>query len=785
MTTDTLEQAALEALALALDQPSNDRAAWVEETYADQTELKARILQLLDADRDAASVLQTGGASDQLGEEAKPERVGAYKITDMIGQGGMGAVYQGIRDIGDFDHTAAIKVIRPSLFSDALTERFERERQTLAQLNHPGIARLFDGGTLPDGSPYIIMELVHGVSLAAWIEENPSDQEMILDLFEQICSAVSYAHQNLIIHRDLTPTNVLVTADKTIKLIDFGIAMPQADERLEPATLSTQSLSFTPGFSAPERSQGAPANTLSDVYSLGKLLEVMLRKVKTNKDLASIIARASAQEPADRYASALALLDDIRNYRTGYPVAARNGGSTYRFGKYFGRRRLLVSFATLGALGLSTAFGVTLIQYQRAEAALERADARFEQARALSRSLVFEAYDEFAEVSGTLEPRRNLAGLLTTYVGELAEDENAPNDVLFDIGQMNSRLADIYGGLGMANLGDTDKSLDLLLEAEAALSQLIDNDPANSEALAELVFVRRGLSMQNLIYRLNPDEALRYNELVLSGAERGVALADENERTLLRHFWSGRTDRLQILLETRDLQTALSDVRNWRGELDDEMFERLGGGEEMATYLAVQEAEILIELDRPAEAIAPLQYAKAYRETQLEVSPEDYYQQTQLLVIFMELARAKDLSGAHAEALPFSTQATELARTIMAQDPNDAGGPEGLNSALQNHATFLSKLDRADEAVSIGQEALQLAQGLTDQFPGDPYYQRILMRSLITLADVSQANSNLCKQVGEARNILEGLNTSDASAQTDLTSSVTAIENLSAKHQCG
>ncbi len=734
MTTDTLEQAALAALEAALDQPSPERLAWVEQTYSDRPDLKARILQLLKADQDAPQVLQTGGAREQLGEEARPERVGAYKIIDIIGQGGMGAVYKGERDRGDFDHIAAIKVIRPSLFSDALTERFERERQTLAGLNHPGITRLFDGGTLPDGSPYIIMELVDGIPLATWIETNQADLSTILDLFEQICSAVSYAHQNLIIHRDLTPTNVLVTADQSIKLIDFGIAMPQSDEAFQAQSGDdpTASLSFTPGFSAPERSQGAPANTLSDVYSLGKLLDVMLQDIKPDKDLRSIVSHASATRTEDRYASVLALLDDVRNYRTGYPVAARKGGTGYRFGKYFRRRRLLVSFATVGVLGLSAAFGVTLFQYQRAEAALERANERFEQARALSRALVFEAYDDFAEVSGTLEPRRNLAGLLTTYVGQLAEDEYAPNDVLFDIGQMNSRLADIYGGLGMANLGETDKSLELLSEAEAALSQLVANDPSNTEALAELVFVQRGLSMQNLIYRLSPEQALEYNEAVLAGALRGVALADENERTLLRHYWSGRTDRLQILLETRDLETALTDVQLWRSELDEEMFERLGGGEEMATYLAVQEAEILVELERPSEAIGPLQYAQTYRETQLAAQPEDYYQQTQLLVVYMELARARDMSGDLDQALSRSNDAIELARAIMLQDPNDAGGPEGLNSALQNHVTFLNRLERTEAAMAASEEALALARSLTEQFPDDPYYQRILMRSLIT-----------------------------------------------------
>lgn len=786
MTSKDLEQEIMRVLSLAMDQPSDQQIAWVEEHYAAQPEIKSRVLKLLQRDGSSPSLLRTGGASADVQEPEMPERAGNYLITELMGQGGMGAVYKGRRDTGDFEHVAAIKVVRPGLFSEALTARFERERQTLAGLNHSGIARLFDGGTLADGSPYIIMELVDGISLARWIDSNPSDLSKSLGLFEQICDAVSHAHQNLIIHRDLTPSNVLVTKEDTIKLIDFGIAKPQSIEEAEDGAGSDSlaSLSFTPGFAAPERGQGAPANTLSDVYSLGKLLQALLKNSTPDPDLKAIIDRASAMQPQDRYGSALALRDDVRNYRTGYPVNARSGSASYRFGKYLRRRKLLVGFAAASVLALTGALGVTLFQYQRAETALEQANVRFDQARDLSRSLVFETYDEFAQVSGTLEPRRNLANVLSTYVDQLAEDKNAPEDVLFDVGQMNSRLADLYGGVGMANLGDTDKSYDLLTGAELALSQLVENDPENTDALAELVMVERGLTMQHLIYRLSPEKALEYNERVLASAARGAALADENERTLLRHFWSGRTDRLQVLLEMKDYDTALSNVRAWRPELTDEMFERLGGGEEMAAYLAVQEAEILIEIDRPTEALDPLSYAEGYRQTQLELAPENYYQQTQLMVVYMETARAHDFAENSGQALVANSKAVDLARTILAQDPSDAGGPEGLNSVLQNQASFLFNADRIDEAITAATEALGLARQLDAQFPDDPYYQRILMNSLKTVAEASPASREICPSVDEAATLYDVLSAEEDSAERNFSDTDQDLIALRSKHGC-
>lgn len=787
MTSDpTLDLRALEALEAAFDQPSDNRIKWLEAEYVGDPAVITRVKEILADEDDPLPALRTGGARDHLDDDIQLERAGAYKISGLIGRGGMGAVYTAERETGDFEHSVAVKVIRAGVLSDALISRFENERQILASLNHPNIARLFDGGRLSDGSPYIIMEHVDGAPITEWLQSKDSSIETRLSLFRTVCAAVEHAHQNLIVHRDITPSNVMVSKAGEVKLIDFGIAKPHATSLVDddPAPGSLASLTVTPGFAAPERAQGAPTNTLSDVFSLGKLLEAMLGDVYTPNEIRAIIRRATMSAPKDRYSSVAALSLDIKNFQDREPVDAVRGGPIYRFSKFFRRRRLAITFSGLAALGLIAAFAVTLVQYLRAETALVSANERFEEARSLSRTVIFDTYDDFSRVSGTLDARRKLADLVTAYVDRLSQGQSVPNDVLYDIGLMNNRLSEVYGGIGLANLGDTDQSLLLLERAESALDRLMELEPGNTLALAELVMVKRNLSMQDLIYRLDTDGALATNNEVLALSSAGIEFSDENEQTLLRHFWSGRTDRLQILQEMGRSEEAARAVGAWRAELDEDMFKRLGGGEEMAAYLAMQEADLLIELGRSTEALEPLEYARSYRFSELTAQPDNYYQKTQLLTTYLVLSRAHTSLGDGQSALAASHQSVDLAREILNDDPEDMGGPEGLNSALQSHAKRLYEQDREAEALEAASEAIIYARTLDQAFPDDPYYQRILMNSLFTLAGVSGDRSGVCETLNEGRELLSSLKSGVNSGETLLDEPERLYSELSATQTC-
>lgn len=757
MNTGSTERAALEMLSRALDVPSDARADWVRQNCEGNEALEQRVLALLNAERSNPGALKTGGAGSDATDAPIPERIGAYRIVGTIGQGGMGAVYKAERIAGNFDQTAAIKVIRPGVLSDALIERFQRERQILAALNHPNIARLYDGGEMDDGSPFMIMEYVDGLPVLTWAEQNSASYETRLDLFAKLCGAVQFAHQNLIIHRDITPSNVLVSRGGDLKLIDFGISRPP--ERVSAPSAGTsgsaksRSLSYTPGYAAPERLNGAFATTLSDIFSLGKLLDDLIKPGERNRELSAIIACACAADPSDRYASVDALEDDIQSLRAQRSVSAYRGGAVYRLGKFLGRHKISTAAVAAVFIGLSGALAATAIQFNRAETSLALANARFAQARALTRTIVFDIYDKADKVSGTLEVREALAGVVREYITGLQLDTAAPADVLLEVGIITSRLADLYGGIGIANLGKNELSRELFLDAQKTLDEVLTRDPADSVAILELIMVERMLCMQDVFQTRDLTSARAHNKRGFELVEQGLALNDENAPRILRHFWSLRTDLLQILENENNNEEALEKVVEWRTEITPELATRMDGSEEMGAYLAMQHATTLIGLDRGAEAIEPLNYTIAYRSKELEKKPDSYYQLTQLMVAHGEHASASRLAGDLEAAARHADKAVELSREIMATNPDDAGGPEGVSVMLQKRATAQSALGNASEARSALDESQSLMGGLVKQFPGDVFYEANLLHIAAQAVEVDTADGASAWSCGLIRQV--------------------------------
>lgn len=743
MNTGSTERAALELLSRALDVPSDARADWVRAQCAGNEALERRVLALLNAERANPGVLKTGGAGNDAADIPAPERIGAHRIVETIGQGGMGAVYKAERVAGNFNQTVAIKVIRPGVLSEALIERFQRERQILAELNHPNIARLYDGGEMDDGSPFMVMEYVDGQPILKWAEDGAVSHDARIDLFLKLCSAVQFAHQNLIIHRDITPSNVLVNKDGDVKLIDFGISRPP-ERASSPAAGSggsgkSRSMSYTPGYAAPERLSGEYATTLSDIFSLGKLLEDLTQGDGRSRELMAIINCACAPSPSDRYPSVSALEDDVRDMRAGRAVAAYDGGAGYRFGKFLGRHKASALAVAGVIVGLSGALGVTVMQYNRAESALALANERFAQARELSRTLVFDVYDKADKVSGSLETREALAGVVRDYVNGLQLDKAAPDDVLLEVGIITSRLADLYGGVGIANLGENETSRQLFLDAETSLEEVIARNPADTVAIAELIMVERMLTMQNVYYFRNLPEARRHNERGFELAEAGLELKDENEQKILRHFWSLRTDLLQILEHEGNVDEGIARVSEWRAEITPEMSERMGGGEEMAAYLAMQHATALIQMERGADAIEPLDYAIAFRAKALEETPESYYHMTQIMTAYGERATASRLAGDLEESARFADLAVDMARKIMADDPEDAGGPEGVSAMLQKRATAQAALGNVAAARTALDEAASQLEALIVKLPDNVFYESLLLHVAAQAVEIDTA----------------------------------------------
>ena len=466
-----------------LELPDSDREQWIDRQCAGDAVLRDHLHTMLSADRHAA--VRTGGISYSDIEEDGPDRVGAYRLIKQIGRGGMGSVYLGERDTGDFDHLVAIKIIKPGLLSQALVDRFQRERQTLARLRHPNIAQLLDGGETAEGAPFIVMEWVEGDPLLRWAEQRDTTSHQRIDLFLSICNAVAFAHSHLIIHRDLTPSNILVTPDGVVKLIDFGIAKPAtapSDEQdLVPVSLRT--LSLTPSFAAPERRFRTDATTTTDIYSLGRILDRLMLKHSAEPDLVAIIAKATADQPEQRYTTVDAFVRDVRRWRDGFPVAARGGGRRYRIGKFVRRHWQALGAVTIAVALLVLALLGTSLALDRAQRARQAEAARFEQLRSLAHYLLFEHFDRLSRTAGTVAARVQLANQAQGYLAELAASPAADDFLKLEAATGFNRLAHLRGVPVGPNLGETEQARENLASAVQLLTPLGARRP---EALPEL-----------------------------------------------------------------------------------------------------------------------------------------------------------------------------------------------------------------------------------------------------------------------------------------------------------
>lgn len=277
------------------------RERFLDQECGDDRGLRSELEALLEGSLEGTQVIE--GVLGRTAEAAtetfrtKGERVGAYRLLDAIGHGGMGTVYLAERADREFQHKVAIKLLRAGSLSDKGIARFRAERQILASLDHPFIARLLDGGTTSEGMPYFVMEYVEGVPIDEFCDARRLTTKQRLDLFRQVCSAVASAHQNLIVHRDIKPSNILVTPEGAPKLLDFGIAKLVEPDVIEQGSLTAAGeKAMTPEYASPEQVRGEPVTTATDVYGLGLLLsasKVSWRTRATSSAAATVVPATS------------------------------------------------------------------------------------------------------------------------------------------------------------------------------------------------------------------------------------------------------------------------------------------------------------------------------------------------------------------------------------------------------------------------------------------------------------------------------------------------------------
>ncbi|MET0658223.1 MAG: protein kinase [Steroidobacteraceae bacterium] len=494
----------------ALDVPLEQREAFVARECPDDAALAQEVLGLLACDMGTATGPLTNAMGNALDETTRQRRsalvgkmIGAYRVTAVLGHGGTGTVYLGERADDQYSAKVAIKLVDSAAVHPELGMRFRSERQILANLNHPNIARLIDAGETEDARPYLVMEYVEGRTADVYCDQQRLSINERLELFLQVCAAVQYAHQNLVVHRDLKPANVLVTADGTPKLLDFGIAklLDAGDAAAAQALTRMNDRLLTPEYAAPEQILGQAVTTASDVYALGTVLYELLTGMRPfvvpssttqlelerlicisdpprpstaikraiedpaqgsahvqdianardlsaerlasrlNGDLDAICMRALRKEPQHRYSSVEQLANDVRRYLANEPVSARQGNWFYYTHRFVRKHAFGVSAAVTFVLFVIAFAIVMSVQAQRIAAERDRATQERARAETVSSFMldVFGAADPFVSQGREITARELLDQAARRIDSGLAEQPEVRARLLEAIGQAYSR----------------------------------------------------------------------------------------------------------------------------------------------------------------------------------------------------------------------------------------------------------------------------------------------------------------------------------------------------------
>jgi serine/threonine protein kinase/tetratricopeptide (TPR) repeat protein len=471
---------------------------------------------------------------DSLGVGAD---LGPYRIVQLIAEGGMGSVYQAVRVDDLYRKVVAIKVIRRGVFGDYALKRFDTERQILAHLDHPNIAKLLDGGATPDGRPYFVMDFIAGTPIDEYGDTHRLTIGERLSFFLTVCSAVHYGHQNLVIHRDLKPQNILVTGEGAVRLLDFGIAKLLDPDDLGPSgqaapTLTTMQ-AMTPEYASPEQLHGEKVTTASDVYSLGVLLYRLLtghrpyamesrsieelwdhirnrsprrpstvirsseegitpesisgaRNTRTDRlerqlsgDIDNILLMALRKEPERRYGSVEQFANDLRRHLQGHPVIARPDTLRYRTGKFIQRHRTGVFAAALFVVTLMGGILTTSWQWHVADRERIRAEKRFQDVRGLANAVLFELHDAIMPLPGSTRARELLVKRAQQYLDSLASESAGDDSLQHERAMAYERIGDVLGLPVQANLGQSAEALASYHKVLEIEKGLVERDASN------------------------------------------------------------------------------------------------------------------------------------------------------------------------------------------------------------------------------------------------------------------------------------------------------------------
>lgn len=732
--TDSTWQREKALFLAALDVAPSDRDAWLDASTGDSA-LREAVRSLLAAhaaNEASDEFLETPAIAlqdDALNDLPRGlSRLGSYALQREIGRGGMGAVYLASRTDGEFKRDVAVKLVKRGMDTDAIVARFRHERQILAGLEHPNIARLIDGGTTSDGRPYFVMEYVHGMPVREFVESRKLSLDDRLSLFRTICGAVEHAHRNLVVHRDLKSSNILVTSEGVPKLLDFGIAkLLSSSANSDTATVATIA-ALTPEYASPEQLRGESVTTATDVYSLGVLLYELLtgqRPYETSSkridevaqlvsdstptlpselvraknpklaqrlrgDLDTIVRKAMHPDIVRRYPSVSQFADDIERFQTGFAVQARGDSFRYRASTFARRHRPGVAAVVILALTIAGGVATTLYQSQRANMQRARAERRFAEVRSLATSFLFDVHDAIRTLPGATPARAMLVKRGLDALNGLARDADGDPALQRELAIAYQRVGDVQGNSYGANLGDTPGALESYRKAVALLEGLPPeylNERATRTALVESY---RGLAtMRSITGELEESVALYERALRI---QRGVVKADSlapAPRALLA-----------------SLLQELADVRGGAG------VSNIG--------------------DTPG-ALAGYREARAIRESLLRATPADVDARAGLAVLLLNLGSLEWFQQ-EPSGEPNLREGVRMLEAIVAEHPDDAVRQNELLSGYGRLRVPLVDAGQYDAAIAIDRRVIASLERMSAADPQNTLLQRNLSVSYNSLA---------------------------------------------------
>ncbi len=676
---------------------------------------------------EAAPTLPIANPFDSLAGQ----RVGPYLLLREIGVGGMGAVYLAERADEEYKKRVAIKIVKRGMDSAEILARFRYERQILASLDHPNIARLIDGGTMAEGMPYFVMEYVEGERIDRYCNAHKLSTRERLQLFRTVCNAIHYAHRNLVVHRDIKPGNILVTADGTVKLLDFGIAKV-LDPRFDPdaaARTRTWDRPMTPAYASPEQVRGQAVTTASDIYSLGVVLYELLTgqrpyevkgilpheiakvvceteperpstvvvrattsttgepvsrereeeqerlRKQLKGDLDNIVMMAMRKEPERRYLSVDQFSEDIRRHLDGLPVIARQDNLGYRAGKFI--RRHKAGVLAVAMVMVSLAIGIVMTARQA-----RIAERRFNDVRKLANAVLFKYHDQIQNLPGSTPVREMMVTDALEYLDNLSREAGGDVSLQQELAAAYEKIGNVQGHPFHANLGDRAGALRSFQKARQMRAEIAKADAKDPKKQGDLAVVT---------------------------------------------------------LYVGDLQGELGDVSgmlaSYRRSL--EIYESLSRAEPGNLQL---KSRVGICRERVAEAAAKagdfktaLEYtlqSQAITEEVHKANPADKREYQNLSIGYIKVGDRFVEQADYRQALESYRRSAAIHEDLMKQDPNNAEVRRELALIYDNAGVMLLRLQDAKAALESFQKGKRLREDLAAVDPTNE-----LVRNDLTLSD--------------------------------------------------